>query len=202
MIWKTRINVDLLAWKMSYAEFSMMLAPHCYTISFKKWQYYKDIDGIVLIVKKFIQGNKTIMTIGWMTGSHLCYLLHNIHTSLRTQLRTSSCCIYFFVKPSYTSLQIWCRHILLQLQWNKLVYVRVGMSQFFTWITHFNNILLLLPSVAPSVSSVPASVSSPVATSVPSPAVVSVPLPVDVVFVAVFATVVASAAVVTVASMA
>ena len=58
-----------------------------------------------------------------MTGSHLCYLLHNIHMSLRTQLRTSSCCIYFFVKPSYTSLQIWCRHILLQLQWNKLVYV-------------------------------------------------------------------------------
>ena len=59
------------------------------------------------------------------------YLLHNIHMSLRSQLRSSSCCISFFVKPSYTSLQIWCRHILLQVQWNKLVYVRVTMSQLF-----------------------------------------------------------------------
>ena len=93
-------------------------------ISIQTAKYYKNIDGIVLIVKKFSQGNKTIMTIGWMTGSHLCYLLHNIRMSLRTQLRSSSCCIYSFLKPSYTSLQILYRHILLQVQWNKLVYKR------------------------------------------------------------------------------
>ena len=153
------------------------------------------------------------MTIGWMTGSHLCYLLHNIHTSLRTQLRTSSCCICFFVKPSYTSLQIWCRHILLQVQWNKHVYVRVAShftkSNNFTWITNFYNILLL-PSVPASVSSIESSVSSSVpasvssiASSVSSPVSTSVPPPAAaVVFVAVLATVVASAAVVTVASIA
>ena len=59
-----------------------------------------------------------------MTGSHLCYLLHNIHMSLRTQLRSSSCCIYSFLKPSYISLQILYRHILLQVQWKMLVYKR------------------------------------------------------------------------------